>query len=82
MRRTIQDWHLPVVTDVRGRGLMIGTEIIPEIKPFDIEKACMDEGLCVSIAGSHTIRFLPPLTISDDEISRGLDIFRRVLETF
>ena len=82
MRRTIQNWHLPVVTDVRGRGLMIGTEIIPEIKPFDIEKACMDEGLCVSIAGSHTIRFLPPLTISDDEISRGLDIFRRVLETF
>ncbi|HAH63046.1 MAG TPA: aspartate aminotransferase family protein [Treponema sp.] len=82
IRSTIKGWNVPIVTDVRGKGLMIGIGIAGTIKPFDIEVKCMDEGLCVSTAGSDVIRFLPPLTISDKEIEKGLEIFRRVLTEF
>lgn len=82
IRSTVKSWNLPVVTDVRGRGLMIGIEIAGTVKPFDIEVKCLEEGLCVSTAGSDVVRFLPPLTITDRETEAGLEIFHRVLLDF
>lgn len=79
IRDAIRGWKLPAVLDVRGRGLMIGVQLSSDRKPFDVEKQCLEEGLCVSTAGTDVIRFLPPLTISDAEIQKGLDIFKRVL---
>ncbi len=82
IRETIRKWNNPIVKEVRGKGLMIGTEIIPSIKPFDIEVECMKEGLLTSTAGSTVVRFLPPLTISDKEIDKGLAIYKKVLDGF
>lgn len=79
IRNEIASWNLPAVRDVRGRGLMIGVQIADEIKPFEVETKCLNAGLCVSTAGTNVIRFLPPLVISDDEIAKGLSIFKRVL---
>ena len=82
IRGKISSWNLPIVKDVRGKGLMIGTQIVPEIKPFDIEVRCLEKGLCTTTAGSDVVRFLPPLNISDREIDEGLAIFKEVLEEF
>ncbi|MBP3710289.1 MAG: acetylornithine/succinylornithine family transaminase [Treponema sp.] len=88
IRHEIISWHMPIVHDVRGRGLMCGVQLATSsrggktLKPFDVESACLDAGLCVSIAGTDVIRFLPPLTISDEEIAQGLAIFKRVLTAF
>jgi acetylornithine/N-succinyldiaminopimelate aminotransferase len=68
---------MPTVKNVRGRGLMIGFEAAAS--SADIQKSCLDAGLCVSTAGPNTIRFLPPLVITDAEIERGLAILRDVL---
>jgi acetylornithine/N-succinyldiaminopimelate aminotransferase len=57
----------------------------------DIQKLCLDyrfddadtnfsgAGLCVSTAGENTLRFLPPLVISDKEVEAGLKILKQVL---
>ena len=82
IRGKISSWNLPIVKDVRGRGLMIGTQIDPGIKPFDIEVRCLEKGLCTTTAGSDVVRFLPPLNISDKEIDEGLAIYKSVLEEF
>ena len=82
IRGKISSWNLPVVKDVRGRGLMIGTQIDPSVKPFDIEVRCLEEGLCTTTAGADVVRFLPPLNISDKEIDEGLAIYKKVLEEF
>ena len=82
IRGKISSWNLPIVKDVRGRGLMIGTQIAPSIKPFDIEVRCLEKGLCTTTAGSDVVRFLPPLNISDREIDEGLAIYKSVLEEF
>ena len=82
IRGAIASWNLPIVKDVRGRGLMIGTQIDPSVKPFDIEVRCLEKGLCTTTAGSDVVRFLPPLNISDKEIDEGLAIYKSVLEEF
>ncbi|WP_318663351.1 acetylornithine/succinylornithine family transaminase [Treponema sp.] len=82
IRNIIKSWDLPIVKEVRGKGLMIGTQIDESIKPFDIEVKCLEEGLCTTTAGKDVVRFLPPLTISYDEIDEGLAIYKKVLESF
>ncbi len=82
IRGKISSWNLPIVKDVRGKGLMIGTQLVPEVKPFDVEVKCLEKGLCITTAGSDVVRFLPPLVISDKEIEEGLAIYKQVLESF
>lgn len=82
IRGKIASWNLPIVKDVRGKGLMIGTQIDSSVKPFDIEVKCLEKGLCTTTAGADVVRFLPPLTISDKEIEEGLAIYKSVLESF
>lgn len=75
----IKEWNFPCIKEIRGKGLMIGIQLSGK-NPFDIKKECLEEGLCVTTAGKDVIRFLPPLTISDEEIKTGLEIFKTVLE--
>jgi len=76
---TIAAWNCPLICDIRGKGLMLGFEIVPEVKAFDIEVECLKRGLCCCTAGVNTVRFLPPLVITDTEIDEGLKIFKSVL---
>ena len=82
IRNAIKSWNIPFVKDVRGKGLMIGTQLDPSVKPFDVEVKCLDNGLCTTTAGSDVVRFLPPLTISYKEIDEGLAIYKKSLESF
>lgn len=82
IKNQIKSWEIPVVKNVRGKGLMIGTQLDSSVKPFDVEVRCLEEGLCTTTAGSDVIRFLPPLNITYKEIDEGLAIFEYVLEEF
>lgn len=80
IRSEIKSWNCDVVQEVRGKGLMIGIQIKPQAKPSEIQVECLKKGLCVCTAGADVVRFLPPLTISDDEIEEGLAIFKSVIK--
>ena len=82
IREKIKSWNIPFVKDVRGKGLMIGTQLDESVKPFDVEVKCIENGLCTTTAGSNVVRFLPPLTISYKEIDEGLAIYKKSLESF
>lgn len=73
---TIKSWNLDEIVEVRGKGLMIGVEI--KGKSADVEKAAAN-GLLVLTAGEHVVRLLPPLVISMDEISKGLEVLKACL---
>lgn len=70
--------------EVRGRGLMIGAELIAEHagKANDISEFCRKNGVLVLVAGPNVMRFLPPLTITDDELSNGLARFKAALAAY
>ena len=78
IRSAVSAWKLPCITEVRGRGLMIGIDITG--KAADVQLECLKKGLCVSTAGAQILRFLPPLVITMEEIDAGLAILREILE--
>lgn len=63
-----------VLGDVRGWGLLKGVECIAEdITAGDLVAAAMEEGLLLVPAGANVVRFVPPLIITEDELSMALD---------
>ena len=65
-----------------GAGLMLGLRAKSAEIQSAIHKASMVEGLVVLKAGRNTVRFLPSLTISQDEIEEGFVRFEKALTAF
>jgi len=62
------------ILEVRGRGLMLGIQLTDE--PGELASILRENGLLAVGAAGQTLRLLPPLTISQDEIEEGLKILR------
>lgn len=78
--------RIPHIGDVRGRGLMLGVELIdPETREpaAALADATMQEafrrGLLLLTCGKSTIRFCPPLIITPAQVDEGLAIFADAL---
>ena len=69
--------EIPEVEGVDGLGLMIGVRLKTK-NAADICKACLDNGLLILTAKTK-LRFLPPLTITYEEIDKGFEILKKVL---
>lgn len=90
IRREIESWNLPVVQGVRGLGLLLGIGLNPEMVAAPegktiasvVVEALRQEGLLSVPAGPETVRLLPPLNVSEEEIQQALAIIRRVLKTY
>lgn len=67
----------PSVKVARGKGLLIGLELDRPARP--VVQGCMEEGLLILTAGDTVLRFTPPLTISEEEIDRGVEVLDKVL---
>lgn len=78
-RRKLLEIKSPLIVEVRGLGLMLGIQI-KGASHSDLVKKMLDRGVVCLTAGSDVIRLLPPLTISYEEIDRGLAVMKEVLE--
>lgn len=80
--------HYEFIGDVRGKGLMIGLELVSDAvkrEPVrDRRNAVVHEafknGLLMLGAGESAVRFIPPLVIRERELQTGLDIFEKALK--
>jgi 4-aminobutyrate aminotransferase len=78
----------PIIGDVRGLGLMIGTEFTAKGKPADkslvktIVHACEERGLLLLTCGTYdnVIRWIPPLVVTEEQIAESLGIFGEALK--
>jgi ornithine--oxo-acid transaminase len=71
----------PHVKEVRGKGLMIGVELKPEVggaRPFC--EALKEKGLLCKETHENVIRFAPPLVITRDEIDWAMERVAQVLK--
>ncbi|MGI5971461.1 MAG: acetylornithine/succinylornithine family transaminase [Oscillospiraceae bacterium] len=78
IRDKIEAMNSPYVAGTRGRGLMIGISI-QNASPKDLANKLTKAGLLVLTAGNDAIRLLPPLTITYEEIDKGLSIMEKIL---
>ncbi len=80
LRKEIEGLALPRIKEVRGRGLMLALELVPEAG--GARKYCealMEEGMLCKDTHGHTIRISPPLVITKDEADWALERIERVL---
>jgi 4-aminobutyrate aminotransferase len=78
--------EFPQIGDVRSIGLMVGAELIdPDTGAHaktlrdTLVNHAFERGFLLLGAGSSTVRFLPPLNVTADEIDAGLDLFAAAL---
>jgi len=67
------------IKEVRGKGLILGVEMEEEEKAKNIVTRALGRGLILNLTSGTVIRFLPPLTLTSEELTQGLGIFREVL---
>ena len=68
-------------TEVRGWGLINGMELNADVEltSIDIVKAAMNEGLLIVPAGPKVLRFVPPLIVSETEVTEAMDALGRAI---
>ncbi len=64
--------------EVRGLGLMIGLDLDADCKQV-VQKA-LDRGVILNNTGEHTLRFIPPLVVTKEQIDRVVKVLGEVLE--
>jgi len=76
----LREMNSPYVREVRGKGLMIGVELHPDAggARWFCEKL-KENGLLAKETRTHTIRFMPPLIITKDEIDWAMERIEDVL---
>ena len=87
--RRMRDWpkRHPLVGEVRGKGLMVGIELVKDrsTKEFATEernewvRMAFQEGLLVLGCGPSTLRLMPPLAVSRRQIDCAVDVLDRAL---
>jgi acetylornithine/N-succinyldiaminopimelate aminotransferase len=70
---------LAKVDHVRGSGLLLGAQLVEGVLTADVVPVLLDAGLIVNGVNATTIRFAPPLTVSDAEIDEALSVLATVL---
>jgi 4-aminobutyrate aminotransferase-like enzyme len=77
-----------LVGDVRGKGLMIGIELVKDAdktpaaaEAGEARRRCREAGILVGVGGSlgNVVRLQPPLVITEEECARVLETFETVL---
>jgi len=64
----------PLITGVRGRGLMIGFDVGDHDAAEALERACFERGLLVLTCGERGIRLAPPLVVTAEQADTALSI--------
>ena len=64
--------------EVRGKGMMLGLVVDGEAKP--IVEAMQEQGLLALTAGKNVVRFLPPLTLGEDDLEDAVDMISDAID--
>ncbi len=69
-----------LIRDVRAVGVMVGVELT--VEGTTAVQACMDRGLLINCTQGNVLRFLPAMTLTDEEAHAGCDIVAEVLRNY
>lgn len=70
----------PLVTDIRGRGLMLGIEL--GVACGELVTLALDSKLLINVAAGNTVRLLPPLIMTDTEADKLADDVSALINAF
>jgi predicted acetylornithine/succinylornithine family transaminase len=78
LKERLEELNSPHVLEVRGRGLMVGVDL--DVPAANVVAAGYEHGLLTVNAGPNTLRLVPPLIISRQEIDQLIERLGRILQ--
>lgn len=78
LRQAIEAMELPCLGKTRGLGMMVGIDVVGEQTNSQLAAKLIESGLLILTAGPG-LRLLPPLTITQEEMDKGLSIMKAAL---
>ncbi|KAI9824585.1 MAG: acetylornithine aminotransferase [Thelocarpon impressellum] len=70
--------HPDLIKEVRGTGLLLGVQLSRD--PTELIAAARERGLLLITCGTNTLRFVPPLVVSEAEIDEGMGILGEAMD--
>ena len=71
----LKDWHPTIIEEIRGSGLMMGIKC--KVPNTALQKAALDEKLLIIGAGDNVVRLLPPLIVTDADVTEAVNRLER-----
>jgi len=68
---------IPAISEIRGKGLIVGMDI--DVPCGAIVTKCMEKGLLINCTGESTLRFIPPLTVTEADVDRMIALLEGVI---
>lgn len=89
IRKEVDSWNHPAISGIRGKGLLLGFALHADAINRDQDitpalhlcKSLMKNGLLTVPAGAETLRWLPPLNVTNSEVDEALSILKNTLES-
>ncbi len=89
IRQEVNSWKHPHIAGIRGKGLLLGFALNADSTASDnstppalqLCQALMKNGLLTVPAGTETLRWLPPLNVSDNEVDQALSILKETIDS-
>ena len=78
LKELLEELNSPHITEVRGRGLIVGAQM--DIDTTPVVSKGYEKGLLLVNAGPNVLRFVPPLIISEDEIKQAVASIGEILQ--
>ncbi len=78
---SLQQKYPQLISEVRGRGLMLGV-VCQNIENLQVLNKAREQYLLIGRAGDNTVRIMPPLIIDDTHVSNAMSILDSVFESF
>lgn len=78
--QSLQAIRSPLIKEIRGKGLLIGIEIHPQVKARDIVMKLMEQGILTKETHGTVIRLAPPLIITREQIDIAVAAIKKALE--
>lgn len=75
---TLRERYPDQIGEVRGRGLILGLQLHSD--PTPVVTAARERGLLIITCGTNTLRFVPPLIISEEEIEEGFAVLEKAMD--
>lgn len=76
---TLREQFPNQIKEVRGKGLLLGLQL--DTDPTPIITAARERGLLIITCGTNTLRFVPPLVITEAEIEEGMQILGQAMKS-
>jgi acetylornithine/N-succinyldiaminopimelate aminotransferase len=73
----LKDRYPDVITDIRGKGLLIGVQVAPHTSNRDFMVMARDEKLLLAGGGENCVRLLPPLILTREEAREAVERLER-----